>query len=171
MGELMAVVVIMGILATIGIAAIRGHLARAHRTEVHAVMKAIAAAQETYRSEHMHYHQTSLGSLNNIYPMGDPGTDRFAFYGWPSPLGTSWEQLGPEVTIPVTFGYAVVSGLPTSVVSDFPNTKLNTQPAWVATRSPWYVVQAIGDEDGDDVDAVAVMTSFSPSVTWENEGE
>lgn len=169
--ELMAVVVIMGILATIGIASFRGYFDQAHETEVRATMKAIAAAQESYRAEYLQYQDTSGGDLAAIYPMAvaDLGKEEFNFYSNDHSLVNSWTELAPEITTPVRFGYAAVAGLPTTDAEDFPETGLETEPTWQATTSPWYVIQATGKVGGKMT--FAVMSSFSPHIVWETEKE
>lgn len=171
--ELVAVVAIMSILAVIGMSSVRGHLSKAGSVEVRATIQAIAAAQERYRAENGQYLSTSP-NLTTLYPMADPGASKVAFYGWSAEKDTDtmakrWERLRPDIADGVTFGYACVAGLPGQ---DYPDTSLTTEPPWpAATTSPWYFIQAIGDRDGDDVNAVAVRSSFIHEIYWENEEE
>jgi prepilin-type N-terminal cleavage/methylation domain-containing protein len=169
--ELLAVVVIMGILATIGLTSFVGYMREARTAEVRATISAIAAAQERYRAENMTYMNVSA-SLTSYYPTDDPGEQLYNFYGHTGGNDfANWERLKPQVPVPVRFGYATVAGLPEATWTP-PTLALTQTVGWPATVvAPWYVIQAVGDLDGDGEQAVAVTTSFSNVVLWEHEGE
>lgn len=161
--ELMVVVVIMGILATLGVASLRGYLFKAKSVEGLSVIRAIAAAQERFRGENLVYLSVS-DDLTTYYPMavGEMGSTR---YQWNRSSGSNyanWQRLAPTVNTPVQFGYATVAGLPGQ---NFPTTSLSTQPVWPTNPSqPWYVIQATGDVNEDGVFEVLVTSSFSDQV-------
>lgn len=168
--ELLAVVSIMGILATIGLVSFVGHMREARTTEVRATVQAISAAQERFRAENLRYFNVSGGDLTRYYPTASPGLKVYHFYGHSSGSDVAnWERLRPQIPGGVRYGYATVAGLPGDT---YPTLGLSQTVAWpVTTVSPWYVVQAIGDLDGDGVFAIAVATSFNNTVIWENEKE
>ncbi len=165
----------MSILAVLGLTSLRGHMNKAETVEVRAAIKAITAAQERYRSEHNRYLDVSNDTLSPLYPMTSPNGDEYHFWGHGSsgsdPLVANWKILGPDISGPVSFGYATVAGLPTNDTTVYPDLALSGSPGWPATRSPWFVVQAIGDQDDDGTQAVAVATSFNQKIIWENEDE
>lgn len=169
--ELMAVVVIMGILATIGLTSFIGQMRQARTGEVRATIAAIAAAQERFRAENLQYFNVS-SSLTSYYPTTTPGERTYNFTGFSSGNNADrWNRLRPQVPVPVRFGYACVAGLPTGNSSYGPTLALSGSVTWPVAVSPWYVIQAIGDQDGDGVQAVAVATSFSNVISWEHEDE
>ena len=162
--ELMAVVAILGILSALATVSLRRYLASSKNVEALAVMRAIAAAQERYRGEHMTYLNVSSSDLARYYPMaaGSVGPDQF---NWNNPTGadaTRWAELAVNVPQPVRFGYATVAGLPGT---SFPVTGLATQPAWpTVVTGPWYVIQAIGDPDDTGRTSLMVMSSFNDQI-------
>jgi prepilin-type N-terminal cleavage/methylation domain-containing protein len=169
--ELLAVVVIMGILATIGLSSFLGKMRESRTAEVRANLIAISAAQETFRAENGRFFDVS-STLDNYYPTDSPGETVYAFYGHGSgPLPDNWARLRPRI-ISTRCGFATVAGLPTEDDTEFPALGLSATVAWPeSTVSPWYVTQAIADLDADGVQAIAVATSFSNTVLWENESE
>jgi len=171
--ELLAVVVIMGILATIGLVSFSGYMRGARTTEVRANVQAIRAAQERYRAENLQYLDVS-DDLTAYYPTTTPGDTLYSFYGQSSANNAAnWNRLRPQITGAVRFGYATVAGLPgvDGAAADYPTLELSGAVSWPTAVGPWYVVQAKGDLDGDGVYSLAVATSFSNIVSWEREGE
>jgi prepilin-type N-terminal cleavage/methylation domain-containing protein len=167
--ELLAVVAIMGILATIGLTSFLGHMREARTAEVRGNIQAITAAQERFRAENLQYFNVSGGDLTRYYPTASPGSTFYHFYGQASANdAANWARLRPQITAPVRFGYATVAGLPGTT---YPTLALTSAVSWPAAVGPWYVVQAIGDQDLDGVLAVAVATSFNNIVVWEREKE
>jgi len=168
--ELMAVVVIMGILATVGLTSFMGHMRQARTGEVRATVAAIAAAQERFRAENLTYFNVST-NLTSYYPTTSPGERTYTFQGFSSGNNAAnWERLKPQVPVPVRFGYACIAGLPGD--SSYPPTlALSSTSTWPTVVSPWYVIQAVGDQDGDGTRAIAVATSFGNTLLWENEDE
>jgi prepilin-type N-terminal cleavage/methylation domain-containing protein len=177
--ELMVVVIIAGVLGTVGIGAMRQHLRASRSAEALAMIQSIRAAQERYRATHMAYLNVSTAGDAGWYPR-DPrpsgagnGDRRVVFL---SPLAgathsdnTNWLTLSPAVSGPVQFGYKVNAGFPGQTM---------TAPAeavagltWAATTEPWYVVQAIADSDQDGTVAFFIASSLSDTVYSTREGE
>ena len=162
--EVMTVVVIMGVLATLGGYYFKRYQAGAKISEAKSVLSAIASAQEEYRSEHATYLNVS-SSLTNYYPPGTPSdTKIFAFRGWTGHSDyATWERLAPRIKSPVRFGYAVVAGLPDPTggnpMPDPPGRV--QQPA--APVEPWYIAQAAGDLDGDGTFSYFTIASINTS--------
>jgi type IV pilus assembly protein PilA len=69
----------------------------------------------------------------------------------------------------VKFGYAVVAGMPADTL---PALSIAAPTGWPPpTPGPWYVIQAAGDRDNDDVNALFLATSFTGEIFSENDTE
>jgi prepilin-type N-terminal cleavage/methylation domain-containing protein len=167
--ELMAVVIIVGVLATLAVYAVRKYVWSAKTTEAYDMLNAIKAAEEAYRDETFSYLDVS-GTLGTTYPSQAakdgkvPWNDTEA----PAALATKWRELGVSATSYVQFRYATVAG------TGAPNPSgLGTDKYILPTTSsgPWYVVKAIGDQNQDDNLSIFLSSSFSPDVYVERETE
>src|SRR4030095_1665397 len=95
--ELMVVVAIVGILATVGIALLRKHVFGSKTAEAVAGIQAIRAAQETYRAEAQTYFDVST-SLTAWYPMAAPGKERYHWVQLGGNDYANWQRLHPSIT-------------------------------------------------------------------------
>lgn len=165
--ELMVVVVIMGVLATIGFQSFRSQMSYAKTGEAKAMIQSISAAQESYRTHYPNYLDVSA-SLTDYYPSATLGRIIRPFKGWDSHADyEKWVRLAPTAPINVSYGYATIAGAP--FVRPLPLTEVKASAAdpWPAAADitkPWYVVQAAGDIDGDGEQQILVKSSFSNSV-------
>lgn len=167
--ELMVVVVMVGILATIGIDYFRSRVKTARTSEAAAVIQAIRAAQESYRAENQVYLDVSgedawfpsdtYGSVVSTWERKDGDHPDLAL----------WRELGPKVTQPVMFRYLVNAGPPG--VKPSKKMHLSQNPDFGTPNAPWYIIQARADSDDNDVFCSAAATSFTPEVYFEGEGE
>jgi prepilin-type N-terminal cleavage/methylation domain-containing protein len=168
--ELLVVVVIVGILATVGIALLRRYVFSTKTTEIVAMVQSIRAAEERWRAENHGYLSVS-STLEAFYPMPTPGKQK---WHWDQPGGNDydrWQLLNPTVTGPVQAGYAVVAGAPFTQMAA-PSTQ--SQPPWPSKEEqtePWYVIQAAADTDGDGERSWFVAGSLNGEVYVENAGE
>ncbi len=164
----------MGVLAAIGSVAFRKHIAASRSIEAVSMIQSIAAAQERYRTETLTYLDVST-NLSTMYPMAAP--DEKTVYDWVQAGHVnfaSWQRLNVTVPGPVRYGYATVAGQAGADLSVQAVTNAATQPIWptpAQTVEPWYVIQALGDIDGDGVNSVFVGSSFSESIYIENKAE
>jgi len=166
--ELMAVVVMVAILATLAVYGVRKYVFAAKASEAYTMINAIKAAEEAYRDETFVYLDVS-GSLGSFYPNATPGN---AKTHWNNPSGNDyakWQTLGVDSSTAVQFGYAVVAG----GAGDSPPNPGTTEQAfnWPTPNEPWYVIKAVGDRDQDGVQAIVVAHSFSSEVYVEREEE
>src|SRR5262245_61103670 len=101
--ELMAVVAIMGLLATIALSKFSGQMRASKTGEATAVVQAIRAAEERYRSENQVY---LADDSTTFYPTSGVGDTRASFTA-PShtDYAAIWQKLKPTVDRPVGFGY------------------------------------------------------------------
>jgi prepilin-type N-terminal cleavage/methylation domain-containing protein len=165
--ELMAVVAIVGILATIGIVLVRKQIYSSRAVEASSMVQSIRAAQERWRSETQAYLNVS-SSTNNWYPMAKPGKTKYA---WENPNGndySNWRLLNPTATGPVQFGYVTVAGPPGAAV---PALDITGSPTWPSPVDPWYLIQAQGDTDANGITSMYAASSFTPELYTERDGE
>ncbi len=202
--ELMAVIVIVGILAIVGVAVFRSKIFAAKATEAVEMIQNIRAAQESYRATH----QRDLNVSGNSITDNNSITGSLGW--WPNPSAASppahavpflvpigsgqdlstlapleghWRLLAPDASKYVRFQYASVAGPAPGVANDLPPTLVKDcsgsawtgtgAPSWpaVAAVTPWYVIQARGDLDGDGVCSIVTGSSFSSEVVISNDGE
>jgi type IV pilus assembly protein PilA len=171
--ELMVVVAITGLLASLGFASLRSQVKAAWSAEAISTVQSIRAAEERWRTEYMMYADVSTNGL--WYPgdpKADPGQQR-PFFSAPgtSPHtdGDNWLALRPSVSGPARFGYLVnagVAGQPMTTPSS-PGSAIT----WPEPPDNWYVIQAIGDTDGDGVLSYYRASSLNGEVFVENPGE
>jgi prepilin-type N-terminal cleavage/methylation domain-containing protein len=165
--ELMVVVAITGVLATVGISLLNRHLRASKAGEAYAGVQAIRAAQERWRAETQSYLNVST-NLESWYPMGKPGKTRYHFDQPSGPDYQRWQLLNPTVAGPVQFGYATIAG---SAGQAVPPLSVVDQPVFPVPNEPWYVIQARADVDENGVFATFAATSFTGEVYAENIGE
>jgi prepilin-type N-terminal cleavage/methylation domain-containing protein len=166
--ELMVVVAIAAVLAIVGVAMFRRHIAATRGTEAYGVIQAIRAAEASYLAENHVYLNVSTGT--NWYPNTSPNTNRFAWSNSSHVDSTRWQQLAPAVNRSVMFGYLVNAGTPGTAM---PALQIANSPASLGQPQPldWYVIQAKGDTNGDGVPALYAATSLSGEIYVQNEGD
>lgn len=167
--ELMVVVVLVGILASVGISYFRSEVAASKTSEAAAVIQAIRAAEEAYRAENQAYLDVSTDGA--WYPSGSFGR---TVRTWEQKPGAHvdlarWQLLGPRVIQPVMFGYLVYAGAPG--IKPSKTMFLSSSPDFGTPTAPWYIIQARADADSNSVYCNAAATSFSTDVYFEGEGE
>jgi type IV pilus assembly protein PilA len=181
--ELMVVVAMIGVLAAIAIVGYRRYTASAGTAEALAVIQGIRNAEETYKAETLLYLGCSGcggvpcasggGQLDAWFPMTKPTS---AKVGWNnSGAGHAdaacWQMLNIVTDGPVRFGYAVIAGVGSPVVTTGALINPPTALSFPTTSDPWFVVQAAGDRDDDSDFAYLFATSFQGDVYVENDGE
>jgi prepilin-type N-terminal cleavage/methylation domain-containing protein len=166
--ELMTVVAITGILATIGVALVRGHLNVAKANRAVAGISAIRAAEEAFRAENGTYLDCSK-TAGSWYPMTSPGK---TVVEWHQPNthadGKIWAALPVTNTSPTQYGFLANAGTPNTA---YPALQTAEKPTLTPSPDPWYVIQVKGDIDGDGVPMLGVATSLNGEVYLEHEGE
>src|SRR6478609_9254058 len=113
MVELMAVVVIIGILATIASVSVKKYIASSKTSEAIHMIGQIKAAQESYKDETFQYLKISSGlsASTDFYPNNpSPGQKKMNFPGTGSGIA-GWQTLGVHEDAPVLFVYACTAGL------------------------------------------------------------
>lgn len=169
--ELLTVVVITGILATLAFASLRGHVSAARGAEALNMVQSIRAAEERYRSEHMMYLNVSTDA-EGWYPrnptsISNRNTEQ-AFYGGTHTDSAAWLQLRPTAPGAIRFGYLCNAGTAGATM-----TAPVRGPAitWPTPTDNWYVIQAIGDTDWDGITSYYRASSLDDDVFRVNHGE
>jgi type II secretory pathway pseudopilin PulG len=167
----MVVVVIMGVLATLGFASLRKQVTAAWNVEGLSMVQSIRAAQERWRAEHMIY--LDVSTVDQWYPRDPRGSkDKFPFY-FPNDGEhvdqNAWLMLRPTVSGPVRFGYLVNAG--NSGAAMTPANTPGPSVTWPTPADNWFVIQAIGDADGDGDSAYYRASSLGGDVFVQNSGE
>jgi Tfp pilus assembly major pilin PilA len=175
----MVVVVIVGVLAAIGIAAFRERIIGTKSTEALAMIQSIRAAEERNKAENLTYRNVS--QEGTWYPSAPKKRSDAAhlrsFYnsGTCEPLEDSdncrWRRLNPAIPGPVTFGYKVNAGLPSEALTDVTPNAPPGWTGWPPNTAHWYVIQAVADADGDGVLAFFFASSLRGDIASFNDGE
>jgi prepilin-type N-terminal cleavage/methylation domain-containing protein len=165
--ELLTVVAITGILATIGTILVRKHFAHAKTAEAVSIIQAIRVAEESRRAETGNYQNCSSSSGTPWYP----GTPDSTLRPWANPTHQDWAGWKPlSISQPdgTRFGFLVRAGNPGATL---PTLVLANRPNWTTSSEPWYVIQAAGDQDKDGVYTLLAAASFNGELLVENDGE
>jgi len=165
--ELLTVVAIVGILATLGLVSYRRFITSSKSSEAIYMVGAIRASQESYRAETLSYLDVSVG-FNEYFPTGSVGNKKT---GWDASAHkdyTRWRQLGARPDGAVYYGYLVGAGGAGAVP---PALHLANKPTWPTTTEPWYVIEAKGDVDGNGTFSWVAGSSFTGEIYLEAQGE
>ncbi len=163
--ELMIVVVIIGILASLAGPLYQRHRNRSLALEASEVLSQIVNAQEAYRAEFNMYSDASndfslaapttnggSGALGMWWPaLGAPAgaaTGQVDFYvGLPA----SWNQLGVRPRQLVRYSYQTIAGNPAVTPNVGPSGNLGYPSLPLAQQGQWFYAAAAGDLDHDGV--------------------
>jgi type II secretory pathway pseudopilin PulG len=163
----MAVVVIVGVLATLAVFSVRKYVAYSKTSEAVEMIGTIKAAEETYKDETFSYLGPSPDlSKGSFYPANPlPGRQKMT-WGGTSTGSDKWKQLAVSASAPLLFTYACFAGTDGTNVPSPSNDSGNiTIGNWPTTVSgPFYVVKARADLRGDGVMTVFVSSSFAGDI-------
>jgi len=165
--ELLTVVAIVGVLATLGLVSYRRFITSSKSSEAIYMVGAIRAAQESYRAETLTYLNVSPG-FTDYFPTSSLGAKKT---GWDAATHTDytrWRQLGARPDGGVYYGYLVAAGVAGAVP---PALHTANKPTWPTTTEPWYVIEAKGDVDGNGKYSWVAGSSFTGEIYMENQGE
>src|SRR5688500_13268507 len=165
--ELLTVVAIVGILATLGLVAYRRFITSSKSSEAIYMVGAIRAAQESYRAETLSYLNVSAG-FTEYFPTGSVGAKKTGWDATTHADYTRWRQLGARPDSAVYYGYLVGAGTAGAVP---PALHTANKPTWPTTTEPWYVIEAKGDVDGNGKYSWVAGSSFTGEIYLENQGE
>jgi len=172
--ELMVVVAIVAVLATLATYGVRKYIASSKTSEAIYMIGAIKIAQETYKQDTFTYKDVSqvnaLSDYTTFYPSPAPlKRQKMAWGGGTSAVANAWRELGVGATAPVMYTYGCAAG-PGSMAPAAPGITIGNYPS-AATGTPWYLIKAVADLDGDDVIGTFVGTSFTAEIFHDKEEE
>lgn len=173
--ELMVVVGITGILATLGFVSLGKHSRAAKRIEPLSMVQSIRAAQERWRATRMMY--LNVSGLSNWYPR-DPENSSFNgtvtnFYLTPDDPhldNVGWLALRPATVGDVQFGYLTKAG-PAGTAVAVPSSPGFSSAGWPAATENWYTIEAYGDLGWDGTFSSYLASSFDGEVLRFQDGE
>jgi type IV pilus assembly protein PilA len=173
--ELMIVVVIVGILATLAVVGYRKLIQASHVSEATGMVQSIRVAQEGYHSETQQYANVS-SSLTAYYPLATPTYQIVTAWGGPcTNCGTvSWSALPVHVDGPVMFGYATVAGLAGNAPPGGVTVNGTALVFPAAPTTDWYIIAADGDLDGNATEpnnTHVYGTSWTNQIFVDHEGQ
>jgi prepilin-type N-terminal cleavage/methylation domain-containing protein len=165
--ELMVVVTLVGILATIGVASFKKQAMASKSNEAASVIQAIRGAQESFRAENQIYLNVSASGA--WYPSDKYGETAYNFQTDTHADIAAWRLLNVRVTRLVQFRYRVNAG---AAGTALPALNIAGSPGWPnPPTEPWYVIQARADFNDDKVYCNALASSFNSEIYIENDGE
>ncbi|MGE0325679.1 MAG: type IV pilin protein [Polyangiaceae bacterium] len=168
--EVMVVVVLVGILATLALVAMRRWLITSKSIEAMHVMEGIRGGEERFRSENMVY--LDVSTSGTLYPTTAPNRTKYNWVQTGHTDYTRWRLLNPTVSTSVQHGYMVRAGraltAPTAAMT--PGVTV-TWPTAANVNDAWYVIYAQGDLDADGTYGRYAASSFSSEVVRVNDGE
>jgi type IV pilus assembly protein PilA len=163
--EVMIVVAIVSVLATLAVYGVNRYIQSAKSHEAANMIKEIKEGQESFRRETHRYLNVSA-SFTDYYPARPPWNTKIQ---WASAGG--WQTLNVTPDGPVYFSYAAMAGTagedPENPFSDISSRTIT----WPDTIDHWYVVKAAGDLNNDGRKSAFVGSSFTSEIWIENEGE
>lgn len=163
--ELMVVVAIVGVLATVAIASLQKFVFSSKIVEATSMVQSIRVAQESWKGSNGSYFNVSE-ALDTYYPAGTPGMDKRNFWrNSGTALEARWRLLNPTVPGPVMFSYSVVAG---AAGGTMPTPNLSGAEAFPTPPDQWYVIEARGDPDGDGAFSVCASSSISDEVVCQD---
>jgi type IV pilus assembly protein PilA len=173
--EMMVVVVMVGVLATLAVYGVRKYILSAKSSEAVAMMASIKSAEEAFKDETFVYFDVSTSFASaNWYPMTNPGQIKVQWGGGNATLQKNWQVLGVRPNGPVQFAYAVVATGPGVSPPAVPTiTKDNNAFKMPSTAGQWmYIAAAKADLGGrSGVSTVVLSHSLSSEIFVENDGE
>lgn len=160
--EVMVVVVIVGVLATLAVYGTRKYVLSAKTAEAVSMITQIKAAEEAYRDEMFVY--LGASDFTKWHPVDAPEA---SVYSWDkaTDMGALFNALGVQPTGGVHYAYAVVAGVGDSLPAP-PEGVQNYFPP--STDGPFYIVMAKADLDGDGEPTYAFSHSGTSRVSVNN---
>lgn len=170
--EMMIIVVLVGVLATLATYGVLKYVRSSRVNEALGMVTDIKAAEETYRDETMEYLGVDGSPYGVWHPDEEPGTFKTDWNQVRNNAGRTFRTLAVAPTGPVYFVYTVVAGNGGNVPSIDPQLEVKVKTPQ-ATSGPWYVVVARGNLDGSDDDNFThvIGHSFGAALHVDREGQ
>jgi prepilin-type N-terminal cleavage/methylation domain-containing protein len=162
--ELMIVVAIVGVLATLATYGVRKYVLEAKKAEASSMLVQIRAAEEAYKDETFQY--LGLTDFTVWHPTNTPDNGKRGWESGTTTMGTNvFRPLGVLPDGPVLYSYAVVAGTVDTAIPAIPLRRTVTIPTPTA---PFYIAMAMGDLDGNGSFTYAFTHSDSTEVFIED---
>lgn len=169
--ELMVVVAIVGILAMIGLVGYRRLISSARVAEPRQVLMSIRLAQESYKAETGQYaavHGSAAPADSAFCPARTKYEDKS--YTWdttcPSGGAVTFGALTVQTDGTVMFGYATWAGTAAAAKATVGTgaEAVSIEPPAGSAITPWFFASAVGDVNGDGVNARLLAASFTKDI-------
>jgi prepilin-type N-terminal cleavage/methylation domain-containing protein len=161
--ELLIVVAMIGVLATLASFGYRKYVDSAKVSEAIQVIGSIRSAEESFRAETMSY--LNVSASDKYYP-NVPFNSKKVTWTVGGPDQAAWNALNVTTDGGVRFGYKANAGAAGTGVSGFTIDYPNPPPFPSTTTEPWYVVQAQGDPGERGAMTVVMGHSFNNAITY-----
>jgi len=175
--ELMVVIAIIGVLATLGVYAVRKYVRASKTTEATEIINSIRAAQEQYRDERFQYLNVSsvAASGGSYFPHASKADlSKNVKHSWYTGTGNTvearWAALGIAPSAPVQFGYACQAGQGAGVPTQG-QLGIEVNLNYPAAAPDWFVARAMADRSGLGVYTIVVGSNFTDALYIEKEAE
>jgi len=172
--ELMGVVAIVGILATLAVYGVRKYIQSSKGSEAIQMIGAIKTAQESYKAETFAYMDVSGShtlSLATFYPTSTPSNKSYGWGDVSTDQGKAFRTLGVQADGAVRFAYGCAAGDGSNAIPALGSTLSSGSWPTESGGIPWYVARAVGDLDDDGDQSVYTSASFIGNIIITNEGE
>lgn len=170
--ELLIVVAIVGILATVGVFAYKRYVAKARKSEVFSMIASIKSAEESYKAESSQYLSTGTQE-KDFYPvLGSNGSEPNPKPWNPKAAGkTGWLALGVSAPASALYcGYVVIAGSANSLAGA--GSRGVTLFQNKAPTRPWYYIRAACDFDGKSTVNSTFETTYDNEIVFiDNDGK
>jgi prepilin-type N-terminal cleavage/methylation domain-containing protein len=157
--ELMVVVAITGVLATLATYGVRKYVLEAKKAEASSMLVQIRAAEEAYKDETFEY--LGAASFDAWHPEADPTPDKSSWDSDSAMRTAVFNPLGVRPDGPVAYSYAVVAGLAGGTIPTIPTARTFSFPT---PTGPFYIAMAKADLNGDGTFTYALTSSDSTEI-------
>ena len=171
--ELMAVVCIIGVLATLAVYGVKKYVDSAKTSEPMEIINSIRAAEESFKDETFAYKNVS--DMSSYWPFSGVAALKNAKLSWDS--GTdptakaAWAVLGVSPSTAVQFGYACAAGQGGGVPTQT-QARRRAEPRLSGDGAELVRgARAAGDRDGNGILATFVGSNFTDAIYGENDTE
>ncbi len=168
--EMMVVVAIIGVLATLAVYGVRRYVLAAATAEPMEIINSVRAAEESYKDETFGY--LNVSAMTSYFPFGTtvPTNQKMSWTGGNATELALYDQLGVRPSSVVQFGYACSAGKGSGVPTQG-QLGISTNLNYPTSATDWYVVRAASDRNSNGVLAIFVGSNFTDQIYGENESE
>jgi prepilin-type N-terminal cleavage/methylation domain-containing protein len=157
--ELMVVVAITGVLATLATYGVRKYVLEAKKAEASSMLVQIRAAEEAYKDEAFEY--LGAASFDVWHPTSAPTPGKRSWDTGTSMGDAVFKPLGVRPDGPVAYSYAVVDGPAAGAIPTIPMVRTISIPV---PTGPFYIAMAKADLNGDGTFTYALTYSGSTEI-------